>query len=468
MKKKMSLVLVLVFIIALSPTVAGAKLIACVGDSDTYGAGLPDREYNCYPAQLQRLLRQLDPNWETRNFGVNGAGVLRKGSKPYVSQSAFNNALAYEPDVVVINLGWNDSVPYNWRHKDDFIPDFLSLIDAFAQLPSQPKIYICYPIPETFSPWHSSRVVRDEVIPLVSQLPTHRDVQLIDLYGPLDESLRLFQPDRIHLNIEGTRLMAEIIAATLTGVRSIPDFNSDGIVDSADICLMVDHWQTTEPAYDIAPPPFGDGIVDVQDLIAAAEYLLTYPGILAHWALDEEEGTVAYDSVGICDGRLLGDPVWLPAGGMVDGALQFDGVDDFILTSSIPNSIEGPFTVLAWIKGGAPGQVVISQRNGVNWLCAYASEGSLMTELKGTGPSVAILRSQTDIADGNWHRIGFVWDGSHRKLYVDGLAVAEDTLANLEVSENSLLIGTGKAMKSGTYWSGLIDDVRIYNRPVTP
>ncbi|HUU17696.1 MAG TPA: hypothetical protein VMW72_11140 [Sedimentisphaerales bacterium] len=46
--------------------------------------------------------------------------------------------------------------------------------------------------------------------------------------------------------------------------------------------------------------------------------------------------------------------------------------------------------------------------------------------------------------------------------------VAEDTQADLVVSENGLYIGTGKAMEPGTYWSGLIDDVRIYNRVVIP
>ena len=91
-----------------------------------------------------------------------------------------------------------------------------------------------------------------------------------------------------------------------------------------------------------------------------------------------------------------------------------------------------------------------------------------MTELKGTSGGAAILRSQAVITDGNWHRIGLVWDGSHRTLYVDDVAVAEDTQDNLEVSENRLYIGTGKALKSGTYWSGLIDDVRIYNRVVRP
>ena len=47
-------------------------------------------------------------------------------------------------------------------------------------------------------------------------------------------------------------------------------------------------------------------------------------------------------------------------------------------------------------------------------------------------------------------------------------AVAEDAQDNLEGSENGLYIGTGKAMEPGTYWSGLIDDVRIYTRAVTP
>ncbi len=91
-----------------------------------------------------------------------------------------------------------------------------------------------------------------------------------------------------------------------------------------------------------------------------------------------------------------------------------------------------------------------------------------MTELKVTGRGAAELPSQAFITDGNWHRIGLVWDGSNRALYVDGVAVAEDTQANLEGLYNGLYIGTGKAMEPGSFWSGLIDDVRIYNRAVTP
>jgi Tol biopolymer transport system component len=53
----------------------------------------------------------------------------------------------------------------------------------------------------------------------------------------------------------------------------IVDFNSDGIVDSADMVIMVDHWGTDEPLCDIGPMPWGDGVVDVQDLIVLAEHL---------------------------------------------------------------------------------------------------------------------------------------------------------------------------------------------------
>jgi hypothetical protein len=91
-----------------------------------------------------------------------------------------------------------------------------------------------------------------------------------------------------------------------------------------------------------------------------------------------------------------------------------------------------------------------------------------MTELKGTGRDANELLSQTIITDGNWHRIGLVWDGSHRTLYVDDFAVAEDTQTNLGGSENGLYIGAGSAMEPGSFWSGLIDDVRIYNRAVIP
>ncbi len=189
---------------------------------------------------------------------------------------------------------------------------------------------------------------------------------------------------------------------------------------------------------------------------------------VAYWKLDETEGFIAHDSARNRDGTVHGGPEWRPAGGVVGGALQLDGIDDYVETEFVLSPAEGPFSVFAWIKGGAPGQAILSQIDGANWILSDASEGKLMTELKAAGRGAAELLSQTIITDGNWHRIGLVWDGSHRTLYVDDLAVAEDAQTNLEASENGLYIGAGKAMEPGSFWSGLIDDVRIYNRTVKP
>jgi len=58
----------------------------------------------------------------------------------------------------------------------------------------------------------------------------------------------------------------------------IVDLNGDGIVDAADMCIVVDNWGTDNRLCDIGPMPWGDGVVDVEDLIVLAEYLFEeYP-----------------------------------------------------------------------------------------------------------------------------------------------------------------------------------------------
>ncbi len=253
-----------------------------------------------------------------------------------------------------------------------------------------------------------------------------------------------------------------------------PDFNGDGVIDSKDVCIMIEYWGTNEALCDIAPPPFGDGVVDVEDLKVLAEHLfedVNDPTLIAHWALDETEGAVAYDSAGENDASVNGEPVWKAEGGKVGGALAFDGVDDYVSTEPVLNPAESVFSVLAWVKGGARGQTILSQANGSNWLCLDSGEGCLMTELKAKGRGAAgPLLSQPVVTDGNWHRIGLVWDGSYRHLYVDGAEVAKDAapLTDLESASGGLYFGVGSTLATGTFFSGLIDDIRIYDRVLHP
>ena len=253
-----------------------------------------------------------------------------------------------------------------------------------------------------------------------------------------------------------------------TPIIPIVDLNADGIVDVTDMCIMIDNWQTESTLCDIAPLPFGDGYVDVQDLIVLAEHLL--PVFPAHWELDETEGGIAYDSASDHDGTLNGNPLWQPDGGKVNGALQLDGVDDYVSTPFILNTINGALSAFAWIKGGGPGQVIVSQTNGTgwggSWLCADSSNGRLATVLMDPQPT---LVSESVITDGAWHHIGLVWDKSYRYLYVDGAEVVRDavSISYPMPCDGGLYLGAGKTLDTGSFFSGLIDDVRIYRRALT-
>jgi len=237
-----------------------------------------------------------------------------------------------------------------------------------------------------------------------------------------------------------------------------------------DLGVMVDNWGTNETLCDIGPMPWGDGIVDVQDLRVLAEYIgepVDDPTLVGHWALDETDGIVARDGAGVNDGMILGLPQWRPQGGRIDGALEFDGTT-FITAKSALSPADGPFSALAWVKGGAPGQVIVAQASGANWLMVDADTGALITELGGSGQNSGNLLSEAIITDDSWHRVAFTWDGVNRRLYLDGVLVAEDAQAALSDSSGRVAIGAGKTTAPGTYWTGLIDDVRIYSRAVRP
>ena len=471
MVKRISLVLVLAFITGPIPGVAKAKLVACVGNSDTYGYGL--NRQNAYPAQLERILQHYDKQWQVGNFGVSGATVLRLGDLPYVNTGAYQQALASEPDIVIFEFGGNAARPPNRGYiQEHYANDYISLINAFSTLDSKPKVWLCQPLDKIRPDWAShARIIREELMPIIAQVAMEKGLPVIDFYDVFKDAHHLYQSDGIHPTIEGSRVMAEMVAASILGMRWPPDFNGDSKVNIEDLVILVEHWGQDEPSLDIAPPPVGDGIVDVQDLEVLMSCWEQEPNdhtLTAYWRLDEIEGVIASDSAGECDGTLHGEPIWRPEGGIVDGALAFDGIDDYVNTPFVLNPADWPFSVFAWIKGGAPDQVVISQMDGANWVLVDSFEGNLITELKSTGRGGSPLLSQTVITDGEWHRIGLVWDGSYRTLYVDDIAVAEDTQEGLEGSAGGLYIGAGKALEAGTFWSGLIDDVRIYDRAVKP
>ena len=182
--------------------------VACVGDSITEGAGVRDPNKK-YPAQLGVM---LGANYDVKNFGVSGSTMLDNGDLPYKKQAAFNNALAFAPDIVVIKLGTNDSKPQNWSKKEGFAESAKSLVDAFRKANFKTKIYLCYPVPVIAQGnWGiNNEKVKGEIIPLIKQVATEKGTAIIDTYAALDGKPQLF-PDRVHPNDEGAGLIAKAV-----------------------------------------------------------------------------------------------------------------------------------------------------------------------------------------------------------------------------------------------------------------
>ncbi|HNS20033.1 MAG TPA: S8 family serine peptidase [Sedimentisphaerales bacterium] len=249
------------------------------------------------------------------------------------------------------------------------------------------------------------------------------------------------------------------------------DLNKDWKVDEQDLAIVNAATDSNDLLADIAPAKKRDGVVDANDVVFLTQYLgaqIPELGLIAHWKLDESEGDIAHDGINHRDGTLHGGVTWQPTGGMVGGALQLGGVDAYASTPFILNPYSGPFSVFVWMKGGVAGQVILSQKNGANWLLAD-SGGRLATELKAlVSQSGRTLASKVVITDGNWHRIGLLRDGTDRILYVDDVEVARDTQTSLVGGMNGFCFGVGKGLEAGTFWSGLIDDVRIYDHAVAP
>ena len=193
------------------------KRIACVGDSITFGAAIKDRTKNCYPAQLGRMLGE---KFEVRNFGVNGATLLKKGDKPYWKLKAYANARDFQPEIVVIKLGTNDSKPRNWKHKEEYVADYVALIESFRKLGSKPVVWLCYPVPAYPGRWGiTDKVMKEEVMPRLDEVAKKSGCKVIDLYSALSDKKEMF-PDLVHPNAKGATLIAEAVSSAIKAGKS--------------------------------------------------------------------------------------------------------------------------------------------------------------------------------------------------------------------------------------------------------
>ena len=205
---------------------ADALRVACIGNSITDGHGIDMADQHGYPALLQQ---KLGNDYWVKNFGVSGRTLLNKGDMPYMNETAWRDALAFDPDIVVIKLGTNDSKPQNWQYKAEFKKDLQQMLTSLCPqlatpskkkgkkarqaLPTRPKIYLCTPIPAFKSSWNINEdVIANEIIPIQQEVAQEYGLEIIDLHTLFANDSDKVQDDGIHPNDKGVRRMADIIA----------------------------------------------------------------------------------------------------------------------------------------------------------------------------------------------------------------------------------------------------------------
>jgi lysophospholipase L1-like esterase len=173
--------------------------ISCVGDSIT--------ELSGYPTELQAMLGK---DYSVGNFGVSGSTVSINSKKPYVEQSAFQEAKDFQPSVVVIMLGTNDA--HTYQSTSDFGTDYMNLINEYQSLTSQPEILLVKPPPIYANELElSDTKFQEDIIPVIDQIADELNLPVVDVNLALWDHPEYFIDDGVHPNPEGAFAIANEI-----------------------------------------------------------------------------------------------------------------------------------------------------------------------------------------------------------------------------------------------------------------
>jgi hypothetical protein len=197
------------------------------------------------------------------------------------------------------------------------------------------------------------------------------------------------------------------------------------------------------------------------------------PNFISWWKFDEGSGSIAYDSAGNNDGTVYG-ATWTT--GQIDGALSFDGSNDYVDvgTGVMDFSGETSFTATAWINAQNTGahNYIFGTSTTTGWYARIGASGghdttSLLFKIDdGTDEAYPVETSTINIADNAWHFIAVSISGSELKGYIDGdlqFAVPYSNVGNMSDDFNVGLVNASP----NAYFNGKIDDVRIYDRALS-
>lgn len=193
------------------------------------------------------------------------------------------------------------------------------------------------------------------------------------------------------------------------------------------------------------------------------------------WKMDEGEGVSAYDSSGNANTGTLTtmDPPNDWVAGKFGKALDFDGSSDHVLTGNSGGNIQNYVSVGAWVKtSGSSGTVVNKDAGGGNANRAYKiqlSSGKVNIIVFKSSVVYDSVTSNSYINDNQWHHILGTWDGNTINVYIDGKLDGFKNYSGVINSNQATPLYFAKHPYAGfeDYFTGQIDDVRIYNYALT-
>ena len=202
-------------------------------------------------------------------------------------------------------------------------------------------------------------------------------------------------------------------------------------------------------------------------------------GLVAYWKFDEGSGSTASDSSGNSNNGTLENmntsTCWV--NGKSGKALSFDGTNDYVAAPSSSNlNVTGGVTVEAWIKLNAVSkdQKIVGRRDGSagGYLLGVYSNNKVEFEIRNATNTAYLNRNTsggTVLTAGQWYRVVGVYSDTDNYLatYVNGQLDREMTTTGaLASTTGSLTIGKESSVNS-CYWTGVIDEVKIYNRALS-
>ena len=207
----------------------------------------------------------------------------------------------------------------------------------------------------------------------------------------------------------------------------------------------------------------------VLSLIALAFLALApqgaYAGLVGVWLLDEASGDVAVDSSGNgLDGQIVGDPQRV--NGIFGGALQFDGIDDYVEVPfnellNIPH-----MTSMAWASAPDDQDRAIIHR----WAPpAYTLEFFQTKTTLVIMTAIGFNFNQPDVTiiTGEWFHIAGTYDGEKLIAYQNGEVVNEVGHSEDIVAGEGVLRFAARTDNDGGRFNGIIDEIAIFDEALT-